>query len=594
MSKINFIEFCEVLESLEIITSRNVITEKIANLLLSCDIDEVYAATFLLIGELGPSYIDKEIQIADKLVIEALSLISNSPKTDVELRYSTLGDLGLVAYEIASNHSNMKHTSITQVFETLHKIASFSGTGSKNQKVSLLSQMLSRSSPVEAKFIVRFVLGRMRLGFTTLTIIDALSYALKGDKSLKISLLGYYNVRTDLGFLAAKVLRSGDGFLKDISPEIGTPIRPQLTERLPDAETIISKMISVAVEPKYDGYRVQVHYSSKMKEKQGEQTFFEGAEMGYLKVYSRNGEDISMQFPEIVSDLQSLGVDDVILDGEVIAYDQITQDFLPFQQTIQRRRKHSIDSVSKQIPIKLFSFDVLYLNGESLLEETFIKRRKILSELLMRTETIVLCEQTVLSDSKQLQALFEEYVSRGLEGVIAKKLDSLYTAGARNMNWVKLKRSIKGHLKDSLDLVVLGYYLGKGKRTNFGIGAFLVGTYDIQADKYVTLGRVGTGVKDDQWQVLKTLFDQNTILTQPENYHIPSKMAPDCYILPKIVVEIMADELTLSPTHTAMSGEKNLGLALRFPRLVALREDKFVEDITTLDQVQKLYQMQKI
>jgi DNA ligase-1 len=306
----------------------------------------------------------------------------------------------------------------------------------------------------------------------------------------------------------------------------------------------------------------------------------------FVKTFTRNLEETTHQFPDLVEAIdKQVKADSVILDGEAIGYNPKTGEFLEFQETIQRKRKHGVAEYAKNIPLKYMVFDILYLNGKSLVDLTLAERRKMLDEIVKRGEVVEVDSHLLTKDAAELAAFSKEALDKGLEGIMAKRPDAKYEAGARNFNWVKLKKLEDQILSDTVDCVVLGYYYGRGVRANFGIGGFLVGIWDEKSNKYKTLTKVGTGLKDEDWIKLKEMADKIATPEKFKDSDIHSKFDCDVWIKPKIVVELAADMISKSTEHSA-------GYALRFPRLVKFREDKSPIDTTSPKEVAQMYKNQ--
>ena len=435
------------------------------------------------------------------------------------------------------------------------------------------------------------------MGLWNKTILDALSVAETGDKSLRPLIERAYNVSADIGRIAQLVKRSGKSGLEKIGVTVGVPVRMAAAERLPTPVEIMEKMGGkLAAEPKYDGFRVQVHLDKARRQESGdgseEQLGLEGlkgTEKGpWGKIFSRNLENTTPMFPEIVTAAQKLPVKSAIFEGEAIAYNPETEEFEPFQETAKRKRKYGIREKAVELPLKVFAFDLLYLDGRDLTREPYETRRRTLEKLMAGvTDTIMVAEEKVFTDAKELEKFFLEEIEHGLEGIMTKRLDGVYQAGVRNFNWVKLKRVEEGKLEDTIDCVVLGYYTGRGKRTQFGIGGFLVAVYDDKTDTFKTISRVGSGLTDEEWREMKKRVDGLKTKEKPKNADVVKEHAPDVWADPSIVVAIRADEITKSPLHTAG------GLALRFPRLMAFRDDKTPEQATTVAELEELFKAQR-
>ncbi|MEO6509061.1 MAG: ATP-dependent DNA ligase, partial [Patescibacteria group bacterium] len=403
-----------------------------------------------------------------------------------------------------------------------------------------------------------------------------------------------YHVRPDLGYIGKLIKEKGIEAIHKVKPAVFTPIIMMRAERLSSSEAIIEKLGKCVMEPKYDGFRLQVHYSKKNKD---------------VRLYSRNLEEVSEMYPDVIEGvLKEVKADELIIEGEAIGYDATTDKLLPFQQTVQRKRKYDIAEKAKEIPLKLFVFELLYVDGENLLQVPFSERRKKLEKAVKPAataakDTILLAPDTTTDDPKTLDILFEDALTEGLEGMIVKKLDGIYQPGARGFNWIKFKKSYGSNVNDTIDCLVMGYDFGKGKRADFGIGAFLVGVYDEKRDLFVTVAKIGTGLSDDEWRELQKRCQKFKTDSKPALYEVDKMMGVDIWVKPEIVVEIRADIITRSSVHTAgrvmkpsKSGSafdvETPGYALRFPRLEKFR-DKKPEDSTTVKEMETLFRQQR-
>ena len=448
-------------------------------------------------------------------------------------------------------------------------IAEESGSGSQDRKLELLSQLLLQLDAVSNKFVVRIVLGNMRLGFSTMTMMDAMSWAMTGTKEESGLLEATYQRRADIGKLAATYLthKSADArrhALSEVTVEVGTPLVPALCQRLNSSQEIIDKMGKVYAEPKYDGLRVQIHIEKPLG----------GQPM--IKTFTRNLENTSHMFPELSRLVAEVKCESCILDAEAIGFDPQTDKLVTFQETVTRKRKHNIEAASAQTPIRFYVFDVLNLNDQSLLDLSLRSRKELLKGIFKQNEVLYHSPYIITDDADELRKFHEDQLSLGLEGAVIKQFESVYQPGRKGWNWVKIKEEegSRGKLKDTLDCIVMGFYAGRGKRTQFGLGAFLVGV--LAEDQTIkTIAKIGTGLSDEQFGILKDKCQPLVTQDQPNVYDVNKASLPDTWVQPGIVVEIAADELTRSPIHTA-------GLALRFPRLVAFRDDKAWSDATTV------------
>jgi ATP-dependent DNA ligase len=310
-----------------------------------------------------------------------------------------------------------------------------------------------------------------------------------------------------------------------------------------------------------------------------------------VKVFSRNLEDITHFMPEIVDAVKKLKHKKMIFDGEALTYDEDTNTLYPFQITIQRKRKHNIEEVSESFPLRLFVFDIMLLDEQDLMQDSYRKRRDIVDKTFEEESTISKSKFIITDSAAELTKFFEDTIGSGLEGVVAKKLDAPYSAGARNFNWIKIKRSYKSQLNDTIDIVILGYFRGKGMRADFGIGAVLGGVYNKSKDIFETITKVGSGFSENQFKELRKMLDDVKVPHKPAR--VESIMVPDVWVAPAYVITVKADEITRSPMHTC-GMEKGVGYALRFPRAVSfIRTDKRVEDVNTSKEIIEMFKNQK-
>lgn len=574
-----FSEIAQAFSLIEPIQSRLEMTRMLADLLKQASPSEASIICNLSLGQLQPPYIGTKFNIAEKTVIKAIAELLHGDPKEIEIRAKTLGDLGSVVAE--GNWETTCELSVAQVFTYLEEIEKISGTGSLDIKISKLNTLLTDLDRLSAKYLIRVIVGQLRLGFSDMTLIDALSWMVTGDKSLRTALEDAYNVCADIGFIAQTLKQEGIEAIKTMHIHVGIPIRPAAAERLPHAQAIIEKIGPCIAEPKIDGFRLQIHIdNTKTPQK--------------IAFFSRNLQDMSHMFPDLTAVFSHLKVDSIICEGEAIAYDPHTQSFLPFQETVKRKRKHGIQEAIEDFPLRVFIFDLLYLNGKELLTEPFETRRKKLTEVLQQTgsDALVMIEEKFVKTTKDLEDYFYSTIAIGLEGVVVKRPYSRYIPGKRNFNWIKLKRQEEGHLEDTLDCVILGYYSGNGKRASFGIGAFLVGVFNKTLDCYQTIAKIGTGFTDQEWQDLKHRCDNIIITHQPKNVICSKELIPDVWVNPEIVCSIRADEISLSPVHSAGKTAEKLGFALRFPRIMGYRDDKSAREATEVKEVERLFEDQ--
>jgi len=577
-----FATLARYFEKLEKTSSRLALIATLAELLRSIERpDEIEKVCYLVQGRIAPFFVALEMGMAEKTVARAIAIAYKITQENVLALFSTLGDMGLVAEQFSKESGITSSVlSVDDVVQGLKAIAQTAGKGTIEKRISLLTDLLKQVDSLSAKYLVRILLGNLRLGIGDSTILDALATVKFDDKRYRNLLENAYNKTSDLGLIARTLWQyptreDAQRAVQQLDVHVGKPIRSEVPERLPDAETIIEKMGAVDVQYKYDGFRTQIHKDGNA-----------------VSIFSRNLEDMSQMFPELLAGtLKQVRADSVILDAETLAYNPESDEFLPFQETTRRRRKYHIETMAKQMPLKAFVFDILYKDGMPLLDKPLVERLKILEETVNPGDILRLTANQTVRDATTLSLIFQEAISKGLEGVVVKKLESPYVAGARNFNWVKLKRHSAGALHDTIDCVILGYIFGKGKRAAFGVGALLVGVYDKKRDMFVTVSKIGTGLSDEEWQSIRQRTQGLVVDHKPAR--VASLIEPSVWVEPEIVIEVLADEITRSPIHTAGKVGEEPGYALRFPRLVAFREnDKKPEDATTVDELIEMYQNQ--
>ncbi|KKQ49335.1 MAG: putative DNA ligase [candidate division TM6 bacterium GW2011_GWF2_38_10] len=579
-----FKELAGVFELIEREPSRNAMTALLADLFKSATAAESAIISYMALGCLNPPYIGTQFNIAEKSLLKVIARIKGVEIAQVKEDLQNVGDYGLLVAQGGWGSIVEEPLTILNVNALLVHIHNISGVGSQEVKEDLVEQLIRSLDSISAKFVVRIILGKLRLGFSDMTLLDAFSFMTRGDKSLREALENAYNLCADIGFLASVIKKDGSVGLEKITIQPGIPIRPAAAERMDDAAAIVAKLGKCVAQPKLDGFRLQVHI-----DKTGHEP--------HIFFFSRNLQDMSSMFPDLKEVALCLPVESAIIEGEAISYDLQTGSFLPFQETVKRKRKHGIDKVMQDYPLRLYFFDILYLNGDSLLEQPHTDRRLALEKLfagkeVSKQEVMFPIEEVVITSGQLLKSYFEQNISAGLEGVVVKRTDAIYQAGKRNFNWIKYKREESGSLDDTIDCVILGYYLGQGKRAAFGIGALLVGIYNPDMDMFQTIAKIGTGMTDGEWRAQKKECDDIRIDHKPARVACAKELYPDVWVTPAIVCMIRADEITLSPLHTAGKSDVSMGFALRFPRFMGYRPDKNAEDATTVQEIATLFQHQ--
>ncbi|HXZ25340.1 MAG TPA: ATP-dependent DNA ligase [Nitrospiria bacterium] len=571
---LTFLDLSRFFERLEQTTKRLEMFSILAELFAGAGRDEIAPLIYLTQGELLPSFRGLQIGMSEKLLIRAIAQAAESEPAEVAAAFKRTGDLGKTAEALLGGTG--RRLGVKAVYDELVRTARISGEGSVEEKVGALADLLRRVSPPEARYIARVVMGRLRLGAGDATILEALSVAVLKDRSGKPVLERAYNLCSDLGVVGEELLAGGVAGVEAIHARLGYPIRPALCERLPTTEEIIDKIGRCGVELKYDGLRLQIH-----------------REGDTVEMFSRNLERMSPMFPEISEAVRrAVQSRSVILEGEALAVDESSGELQPFQVTVQRKRKHDIAAVAKEIPLRFFAFDLLFLDGEDYTPRPYAERRRALRALLKPDPVIELSRAIETDNPAELQRFFDEAVANGQEGIVAKRLDGPYTAGARNFNWIKLKRSYRGELTDTVDVVIVGYSAGRGQRAKFGVGTVLAAVYDDRSDTFKTVTKIGTGFSEEELRELKSKLDEIALDHKPAR--VDSLIEPDVWVEPRYVLTVMADEITRSPMHTCGKEGDDPGYAMRFPRTVGfIRTDKRAEDATTVAEVVELFEQQK-
>jgi DNA ligase-1 len=579
----------EEYQKIEDTSKRLEMTDLLVELLKNTSVEDIEKVIYLTEGKLRPDYEGIELGLAEKLALKAISEAYGRDIKEVESLYLKVGDLGSVAEQICSAKSQKTllvyvqeepKLTIDKVYNNFMSIASSSGQNSQARKLKLFEELLNLADPLEAKYLTRTVVGKLRLGIADKTIIDSLSVYLSGSKDLRDEIERVYSIYPDLGKIAEILIKNGIEGIKHINIEIGVPVMSMLAERLPSLDEIIEKMGGVAAyEYKYDGLRLQVHVSKNKN-----------------VIYSRRLENITAQFPDILNYINNAFIgESAILDGEGVPVDPNTNQILPFQAVSHRRgRKYELTKAQEEYPVVLFLFDILYLNGEDLTMKPYTDRRALLIKNIKETDDIKIAQQTVSADKEEINRFFEKAIEDGCEGVVSKNVtdQSVYRAGAREFLWVKYKRDYQLSIEDTVDLVVLGAFSGRGYRKGT-YGALLMGSYNDKDDSFETVCKLGSGFTDDQLFALPNLL-KSYLLTH-KHPRVVSGLESDYWFEPSIVLELKGAEITISPSHTCCKDllEKGAGLSIRFPRFTGkYRSDKSAEEATTSQEILDLYHHQ--
>ncbi|HID17934.1 TPA: ATP-dependent DNA ligase [Candidatus Bathyarchaeota archaeon] len=571
----------EVYQRIDATTKRLEITDYLVDLFKRTPVKLVDKVVYLTQGKLYPDYMGIELGIAEKLAVKAIAMAAGIPEATADRTVKELGDIGEVAAKFMGKRAQatlfQEALTVDKVYAGFDRIARAAGEGAQDLKIKILSGLLANASPDEAKYLVRTVTGRLRLGVADMTILDALALAFCGSKDLRPLLERAYNLSSDLGGVAKAVAEKGVEGVKGFQVIVGKPIRPMLAERLTSAEDILAKIGGKGLaEYKYDGERLQIH---KLAD-------------GSVMIFSRRLENITHHYPDVCELAQKhIKIREAILEAEGVAINPDSGEMLPFQELMHRRRKYGIEEAVEQYPIALFCFDLLYADGNDYTLKPLPERRRKLEKTVERSERVQLSQAIVTNSVKELEKFFEKAIEDGCEGVVVKSVapDSVYQAGARGWLWIKYKRDYKSVLTDTVDLVAVGAFHGRGKRAGT-YGALLMAAYDKKDDIFRTVCKVGTGFTDEDLAKLPELFKNHTI---PHRHaRVESELEADVWFVPAVVLEIVGAEITLSPIHTCAMNRirAGSGLAIRFPRFTGrYRTDKAPEDATTVEEIVEMY-----
>ena len=573
----------EVYEKIEATTKRLEMTDLLVGFLKNTPKDMIDKVAYLTQGKIYPDFTGVEIGVAERLAVKALARASGAKESAIEDDLKRSGDIGESGRKFLGTKKQVtffqQSMTVQRVYDTLDKMAKASGSGAVDQKLGLLAGLLSDASPQEAKYILRTVTGNLRLGIADMTVLDALAIAFGGGKEAREYIERAYNICSDLGRVAKAIVEKGLDGIKKFEVSVGEPIRPMLAERLSSPEAILEKFGGkCVVEYKYDGERLQAH-------KQGNK----------ITLFSRRLENISNQYPDAVELFREyVRADEAILECECVAVDVDTGEMKPFQELMHRRRKYGVEKAIEEYPVSLFMFEALFVDGKDLTLDPYPVRRKSLERAIREGDRVKLTNSLVTSDVDELEKFFLKAIEDGCEGLVCKSIneDSVYQAGARGWLWIKYKRDYKSEMTDTVDLVVVGAFHGRGKRAGT-YGALLLATYNSDNDTFETVTKCGTGFTDDDLTKLPKKLEKHVV--KHKHSRVNSLLDADIWFEPAIMLEVLGAEITLSPIHTCAkdSVRKGRGLAIRFPRFTGnYRVDKAAEDATTSIEIVEMYKKQ--
>jgi DNA ligase-1 len=576
-------EIADAYEKIEATTKRLEMTDLLVDLIKKTPKEIIDQVVYLTQGKLYPDFVKLEIGVAERLAIKALARATGRKESEIEEDMKKSGDIGETAQKFITSKRQVtffqKPLTVQRVYETLDKMARASGSGAVDTKISLLAGLLADATPKEAKYILRTVTGNLRLGIADMTVLDALAIAYGGGKEAREFIERAYNISSDLGRVAKVVAEKGLDGIKKFHVIVGKPIRPMLAERLSTPEEILEKLGGKCIaEYKYDGERIQAH-------KKGDE----------VMLFSRRLENISDQYPDAVELLKKhVLAKEAILEAECVAIDPETGEMRPFQELMHRRRKYGIEKAMEEYPVSLFMFDALYIDGEDLTLTPYPTRREALEKAIKESERVKIAKYIITDDVKELENFFLQAIEDGCEGLVCKSVteDSVYQAGARGWLWIKYKRDYKSEMTDTVDLVVVGAFYGRGKRAGT-YGALLLAAYNSDNDTFETVTKCGTGFTDEDLAKLPEMMKKH--VTSHKHPRVNSIIEADVWFEPAVVIEVLGAEITLSPIHTCAMNiiRKGSGLAIRFPRFTGnYRLDKAAEDATTIEEIVEMYNRQ--
>ena len=567
---------------MESTTKRIELTDILVELLKNTHASIISKVIYLIQGKIRPNFEGVELGIAEKLVIRAISKSSGITTKKIEDDYNDGGDLGKTGANILRQKTQTTFTAETitleRVYDTLLKISKLEGKGSQDMKMKYISSLLNDATPIESKFILKILLGTLRLGIAENTTMDALAIAFTNEKSNRELVENAYNVSSDLGKVSEVLATEGINGILKFTTSLFSPIRPMLADRVKSEDDAFKKIKNdFAAEYKLDGERAQIHKKNNE-----------------IVLFSRSLENITRYYPDVVEKISKcINANDGIFEAEIVAVNENTGNFLPFQELMHRRRKYKLEQAVSDYPITVNFFDVLYYNGTDYLDKPYMERRKTLENIIKENNFAKLVPMSIVSNEGDVTESLENSINSGCEGLMLKVIDSPYRAGTRGNNWLKLKREYQNELGDSLDLVVVGAFFGRGRRTG-KYGTLLLSSYNSESDTFPTICKVGTGFTHENLDQLFQILSSK--VTLKKNPRVESTMEADIWFEPELVLEIVASEISLSPIHkTGLNMvRKDIGFALRFPKFTGkIRSEKSAEDASVDEEVLALYKNQK-
>ncbi len=574
-----FADIANMFDRLESTSARLEMTSILADFFKTVPQEELRNLVYIIQGKLHPDFFQIEFGMADRLVLKSIAFTSGVPESNVEEMWLKEGDTGTVAEILIKKKVQRTVFSEPLTFaRVVGELTQIERKDSQEYKMKYLANLLHDSNPVEARYLCRIVAGRMRTGASTMTILDALALTF-ATKECRPEIERAFNITCDIGLVAETLARDGMKGIYGIHVKVGNPIKVMLAERLPSIPEVVEKMGGeCAIEYKYDGIRAQVHIGKDS-----------------VKIFSRRLEDLTNNFPDVAHSLKEhFKGKEAIIEGECVAVDAETGFMQSFQEVTHRRRKHGMDDAVKRYPVRIFMFDMLYINGKDMTLLPYLERREAIKEWFDISDNIQMSNMRIVHSVDEAEEFFDDAINARCEGMMAKSIsnESIYRAGSRGFLWIKYKKDYHANLTDSFDLVVVGAFYGMGKRAG-RYGALLMASYDPETGRYGTVCKLGTGFDDAFLDNMPSLLDAYKSASKPSS--VDAKMIPDVWFDPAVVLEVVGAEISVSPIHTAAMDvvKEGTGIGIRFPRFTGrVRDDKGPEQSTSVGEILEMYDMQ--